>query len=610
MAARPAEASISGSACNPTPACRILFAEASALDNPTMSRLLAETADLLEIDGGDGFRIRSYRRAAEAAEQTTVDLVAAAADTARLLEIPGIGKGMAANLQAIAATGTLPLREELLAKYGSGLLELLKLPGMGPKTVALLWDAAKIAGIDQLAEAIDAGRLAGLPRMGEKQIEKLRKGIEDYRRSAGRFRIDVAEEAAQRIAAYLLAFPGIEKVTPAGSLRRGRETAGDLDLLVTGPACAPEHTAAAVEYVAAYPGIHDMIAKGENKVSFHLSDGLQVDVRLLPSASYGAALQYFTGSKAHNVSLRQRALKMGYTLSEWALARLADDSTVAAATEEEIYAALGMDWMAPELRENLGEIEAAARHEIPRLIEQADLRGDLHMHTNATDGHNTILEMAEAALACGYRYIAITDHSKNLAMTNGLDDKRALEQIERIREVDRQMQGRIRVFTGIEVDILADGALDLDDEVLAQMEIVIASVHTRFEQSREEMTARVLRAIENPYVRILGHPTGRLLLRREPFALDLGAVLRCAGELGVAVEHNAAPERLDLNDRDLRLAKELGCRIVIDSDSHDSRNLGKMDYGIRQLRRAWLGPGDVLNTLGADDFLAALRPRK
>jgi DNA polymerase (family 10) len=579
------------------------------MDNPTMARLLAETADLLEIDGGDGFRIRSYRRAAEAAEQTTVDLMAASAETARLLEIPGIGKGMAANLQAIAATGTLPLRDELLAKYGAGLLELLKLPGMGPKTVALLWDAAKIGSIDQLAEAIEAGRLAGLPRMGEKQIEKLRKGIDDYRRSAGRFRIDVAEEAAQRISAYLLAFDGIEKVTPAGSLRRGRETAGDLDLLVTGPACAPEHTAAAVEYVAAYPGIHDMIARGENKVSFHLSNGLQVDVRLLPSASYGAALQYFTGSKAHNVSLRQRALKMGYTLSEWALARLDDESVVAAATEEEIYAALGMDWMPPELRENLGEIEAAARHALPRLIEKADLRGDVHMHTTATDGHNSIREMAEAALACGFEYIAITDHSKNLAMTNGLDEKRALEHIQRIREVDRQMAGRIRVFTGIEVDILADGALDLEDEVLAQMEVVIASVHTRFEQSREEMTARVLRAIENPYVRILGHPTGRLLLRREPFALDLGAVLRRAAELGVAVEHNAAPERLDLNDRDLRLAKELGCKIVINSDSHDARNLGKMDYGIRQLRRAWLGPEDVLNTLGAVDFLAALRPR-
>jgi DNA polymerase (family 10) len=584
------------------------------MDNPTMARLLSETADLLEIDGGDSFRIRSYRRAAEAAEQTTVDLAVAAADTARLLEIPGIGKGMAANLQSIAETGSLPLRDELLAKYGSSLLELLKLPGMGPKTVALFWSAAQITSIDGLAEAIEAGRLSGLPRMGEKQIEKLRKGIEDYRRSAGRYRIDVAEDAAQRITAYLLAFPGIEKVTPAGSLRRGRETAGDLDLLVTGPACAPDHTAAAVEYVAAYPGIQSIIAKGDNKVSFYLSNSLQansmqVDVRLLPSASYGAALQYFTGSKAHNVSLRQRALKMGYTLSEWALARLDDESVVAAATEEEIYAALGMDWMPPELRENLGEIEAAAHHTLPRLVQQSDIRGDLHMHTNATDGHNSIREMAQAALAVGYKYIAITDHSKNLAMTNGLDEKRALEHIAAIRNVDAEMEGRIRVFTGIEVDILADGVLDLDDEVLAQMEIVIASIHTRFDQSRDEMTQRILRAIENPYVRILGHPTGRLLLRREPFALDLGLILRCAADLGVAVEHNAAPERLDLNDRDLRLAKELGCKIVIDSDSHDARNLGKMEYGLRQLKRAWLGPADVLNTLRPEAFLEALRPR-
>lgn len=574
-----------------------------------MARLLAETADLLEIDGGDSFRIRSYRRAAEAAEQTTVNLTAVAPDTARLLEIPGIGKSMATNLQAIAATGTLPLREELLAKYGSGLLELLKLPGMGPKTVSLLWSAAQIGGIDALAEAIEKGRLVGLPRMGEKQIEKLRKGIEDYRRSAGRYRIDEGEDAARRITSYLLTFPGIEKVIAAGSLRRGRETVGDLDLLVTGAACDPDNTTAVVEFVAAYPGIHDIIAKGENKVSFHLVNGLQVDVRLLPSASYGAALQYFTGSKAHNVALRQRALKMGYTLSEWSLARLDDESVVAAATEEGIYASLGMDWMPPELRENLGEIESAARHALPRLIEARDLRGDLHMHTVATDGRNTIREMADAALACGYEYIAITDHSKNLAMTNGLDEKRALEHIGRIREVDHEMEGRIRVFAGIEVDILADGALDLDDEVLAQMEVVIASVHTRFEQSREEMTARVLRAIENPYVRILGHPTGRLLLRREPFALDLGLVLSRTAQLGVAVEHNAAPERLDLSDRDLRLAKELGCKIVIDTDSHDARNLGKMEYGLRQLRRAWLGPEDVLNTLGSSDLLAALRAR-
>jgi DNA polymerase (family 10) len=581
----------------------------SRADNRMVARLLAETADLLEVDGGDSFRIRSYRRAAEAAEETTVDLAAAADDTARLLEIPGIGKSMAAHLQAIFSTGKLPLREDLLAKYGAGILELLKLPGMGPKTVALVWAAAKISSVDELAEAIAAGRLQGLPRMGAKQIEKLRKGIDGYRRSAGRFRIDLAEDEARRIAAYLLEFEGIEKVTPAGSLRRGRETVGDLDLLATGPACAPEHTAAAVEHVAAYPGIHDLIAKGENKVSFHLEAGLQVDVRLLPAASYGAALQYFTGSKAHNVSLRQRALKMGYTLNEWALARLDGGAPVAEATEEDIYAALDMDWMPPEMRENLGEIEAAARHALPRLVAAEDLRGDVHMHTTASDGRNSIREMAEAALACGYSYIAITDHSSNLAMTGGLDEKRALEQIARIREVDRALEGRIRVFSGIEVDILPDGALDLDEEVLAQMEVVIASVHTRFEQSREEMTERTLRAIENPYVRILGHPTGRLLLRREPFALDMGAVARRAAELGVAMEHNAAPERLDLCDRDLRLAKEMGCRIVISSDSHDARNLGKMGYGVRQLRRAWLTAEDVLNTRSAEGFLAGLRKK-
>ncbi len=590
------------------------------MDNRTFARLLEETADLMEIDGADSFRIRSYRRAAEAAEQTTLDLSAIAGDAARLLEIDGIGKSMAARIQAIAATGTLEQRDELLRKYGAGVLELLKLPGMGPKTVALLWDAGVIASgdsdspssnsIDQLAAAIEAGRLNGLPRMGAKQIEKLRKGIEDYRRSAGRFRIDVADEQARQIAAYLKKFPGIERVTPAGSLRRGRETVGDLDLLATGPACAAGQTGPAVEHVAAYPGLHDMIARGENKVSFHVEQGLQVDVRLLPGESYGAALQYFTGSKAHNVALRQRALKMGLTLSEWALAKLDDESVVvAAATEEEIYAALGMEWMPPEMRENLGEIERSAQHDLPRVIEAADMRGDVHMHTTASDGRSSIREMAGAALECGYQYIAITDHSKNLAMTNGLDEKRALEHIRKIHEVDRAMEGRLRVFAGIEVDILADGALDLADEVLAQMEVVIASVHTRFEQSREEMTARVLRAIENPYTRILGHPTGRLLLRREPFALDTGAVLKRAAELGVAVEHNAAPERLDLCDRDLRLAKELGCKIVINSDSHDARNLGKMGYGVRQLKRAWLTPDDVLNTRDAEGFLARLRAR-
>ncbi|HET6205765.1 MAG TPA: DNA polymerase/3'-5' exonuclease PolX [Terracidiphilus sp.] len=580
------------------------------MDNAAIARILEQTADLLEIDGAERFRVFGYRGAAQAAEQTTVDLAEAAADPARLLAIQGIGKSMAVAIQAIVKTETMPLRDELLAKYGGAdLLELLKLPGMGPKTIALFWSAAKITSIDQLADAIDSGVLAKMPRMGQKQIDKIRKGIDDYRLSSGRFRIDQTTDAARRIELYLLAFSGFEKVIPAGSLRRGRETSGDLDLLVTGPGCAPGNTSAAVEYVSAYPGISDLIARGENKVSFHLADAMQVDVRLLPTESYGAALQYFTGSKAHNVALRQRALKMGYTLSEWSLARLDDDSIVAAATEEEIYAALKMDWIPPELRENLGEIDAAASHSLPRLIEESDLRGDVHMHTDATDGKNSIREMAEAALARGYRYIAITDHSKNLAMTNGMDEKRALEHAGRVRQVDREMEGKIRVFTGIEVDILGDGALDLDDEVLAQLDVVIASVHSRFDQSREEMTARVLRAIENPYVRILGHPTGRQLLRREPFSLDLGEVFRQAARLGVAMEHNAAPARLDLCDRDLRLARELGCKIIINTDAHDTRELSFMAYGIRQLRRAWLSPGDVINTLGADEFLSSLRPR-
>jgi len=587
------------------------------MDNATLAHLLTETGDLLEISGGDPFRIRSYRRAADAAEQSTLDL--ASADTAGLLAVPGIGKGMAANILAAVATGSIPLRDELLARYTPGILDLLKLPGMGPKTVALLWDAAKISGIDQLAEAIDAGRLNGLPRMGEKQIEKLRKGIEDFRKSAGRFRIDEAEDAADRLIVYLKAFDGVERVTPAGSLRRGRETNGDLDLLVTGPACEPGKTSAAVDYVATYPGIRDLIAKGENKVSFYLANSLQVDVRLLPARSYGAALQYFTGSKMHNVVLRQRALKMGYTLSEWALARLGDNSVVAQETEEEIYAVLGLDWIPPELRENLGEIDAAQRDpatghsRLPNLIVQSDIRGDVHMHTHATDGHNSIREMADAALERGYQYIAITDHSKNLAMTNGLDEARALAHVKAIRQVDRDLEaefpGKLRVFPGIEVDILGDGALDLPDEVLAEMDVVIASVHTLLNQPRQEMTERVLRAIENPYVRILGHPTGRLLLRREPFEIDLPTVLKRCAELGVAVEHNAAPERLDLNDRDLRLAKELGCKIVINTDAHDTRHMAKMRFGIRQLRRAWLTASDVLNTLGPKEFLAKLRPR-
>jgi len=583
------------------------------MDNITIARLLDETAALLEIDAADPFRIRSYRRAAEAVEQQTTQLVTLTtpdADPKALLAIAGIGKGMAANIVALVSTGSMPLRDELLQKYKPTMLELLRLPGMGPKTVALLWSSLQIADIDALEAAAKAGDLNKLPRMGEKFTTKLIKGIEDYRRNSSRFRVDQAREQADRISALIREFPGIDEITPAGSLRRGRESVGDLDLLVTGPACEPDVVSAAVDHVASLPLIDKLLAKGQNKVSFTLRSNLQVDVRLLPRASYGAALQYFTGSKMHNVALRQRAIKRGLTLNEYALARLEDNTIVAAATEEAIYRALDLDYIPPELRENSGELDAAANHTLPQLITITDIHGDLHMHTTETDGANTIREMAEAALARGLKYIAITDHSKNLAMTNGLDDARALAHIQRIRQVDSEMGGRIRVLPGIEVDILAEGELDLDDSTLAQMDIVVASVHSRFDQPIEQMTDRILRALENPHTRILGHPTGRKVLKRDPYALHIDTILKRAAELGVAVEHNASPARADLNDLHLRLAKQHGCKITVNTDAHSTDELDQIRYGITQLRRAWLTKEDLINTQPtAEALLSQLRPK-
>jgi DNA polymerase (family 10) len=579
------------------------------MDNISIARLLDETASLLEIDAADPFRIRSYRRAAEAVEQQTTQLSTLADDPKQLLAIPGIGKGMVANIQALLATGTMPLREELLQKYKPTMLELLRLPGMGPKTVALVWSSCQVCDIDGLEAAAKAGQLTKLPRMGEKFVTKLLKGIEDHRKNSSRFRIDKAQYHADTISNLIRGFPGIDEITPAGSLRRGRETVGDLDLLVTGPACEPDVVSAAVEHVAALPLIDKLLAKGQNKVSFTLRNNLQVDVRLLPRSGYGAALQYFTGSKMHNVALRQRAIKRGLTLNEYALLRVEDNEIIAAASEADIYNALDLDYIPPELRENSGELEAAAAHTLPHLITLADIRGDLHMHTEATDGRDTIGQMAEAAMARGLKYIAITDHSKNLAMTNGLDDKRALAHIKAIRKVDAEMKDKIRVLPGIEVDILADGALDLDDSTLAQMDIVVASVHSLFSQPVEEMTARVLRALENPHVRILGHPTGRKVLSREGYAIYIDTILKRAAELGVAVEHNANPARADLSDLNLRIAKQYGCKIVVDTDAHSTEELDQMRYGITQLRRAWLTPSDILNTKPtAELFLKSLRP--
>jgi len=577
------------------------------MDNKAIAGILYETADLLEIDGGDSFRIRSYRNAAEAIEAQTQQIADIIDEPKKVLAIAGIGKGMLTNLQEMFKEGKLSLHAELLKKYHPSMLDLLKIQGLGPKTIALIWSAYHVSDLDGVAKLAKEGKIRELPRMGEKQEQKILKAIEDYRRIAGRFLLDFAEREAQKIIDHLKDFPGVEKITPAGSLRRGRETVGDLDMLVTGKACCdPTALEKLIEHVIKLPGLMEIIARGENKVSFRLRSGMQVDVRLLPPESFGAAMQYFTGSKAHNVALRQRALKMGYTLSEYSLAELDTEKPVAGKTEEEIYAKLKLDYIPPELRENLGEIDAAANHTLPHLITQADIQGDVHMHTVETDGRNSIEEMAVAAKEHGYKYMAITDHSKNLAFANGLDDKRAVEHIKRIRAVSDQL-GDIRILAGIEVDILADGTLDLSDSVLEQMDIVIASVHSAFNQSPAEMTDRLLKAVSNPNTSLLGHPTGRLLLRREAYSFDMDAVLKAAAQKKVAVEMNAYPDRLDLGDRNLRLAKEHGVKIVINTDSHHTSHLDKIRFGILQARRAWLTKEDVLNTLPLSKFSAAMK---
>src|SRR5437660_163342 len=577
------------------------------MDNKAIAGILYETADLLEIDGQDSFRIRSYRNAAEAIEGLPQQISEIISEPKQVLAVPGIGKGMLINLQEMMKEGRLTLHAEFLKQYHPSMLQLLRVQGLGPKTIALIWSAYKVSDLEGVAQLAREGKIRILPRMGEKHEQKLLKAIEDYRRIAGRFLLDVAEKQAEKIAEHLRDYPGVEKATPAGSLRRGRETVGDLDILVTGPACCDDdQRQKLIDHIIKLPGLMEIIARGENKVSFRMRGGMQVDVRFLAPDSFGSALQYFTGSKAHNVALRQRALRMGYTLSEYSLARLDNEKAVAGKTEEDIYAKLKLDYIPPELRENQGEIDAAEKHVLPALIAQTDLRGDVHMHTVETDGRKTIEEMAEAAIERGYKYMAITDHSKNLAFANGLDDKRAVEHIQHIPVADKKIDG-IKIFAGIEVDILADGTLDLSDSVLEQMDLVIASVHSHFNQTPEEMTARLLKAVGNPNVSIIGHPTGRLLLRRDAYGFDLDAVLEAAARHKVAMELNAYPDRLDLCDRHLRQAKQLGVKIVINTDSHHTTHMKKIRFGVLQARRAWLTPTDVLNTLPVEKFAQAMK---
>lgn len=573
------------------------------MENKEIARCLSETADLMEIAGEDSFRIRSYRNGASAVESNPERVAEIVSNPARkVTDIPGIGKGLAAVIAEILERGSCERRDFLLLKYPPAALEFLKIQGLGPKGIALLFEHFKITTIDELEQLCIEQKLRALPRMGAKLEEKVLRSIEQYRRSSGTFLLSFAEQTAREIAAYISELEGVEKITAAGSVRRGRETVGDVDILVTGP----EATSVLDRFVA-FPKVNDILGRGENKASARIGrEGLQVDVRALPRESYGAGLQYFTGSKEHNVALRSRAVRMGFKLSEYGLFRIEDDSLVCSETEEQIYEALGLRWIPPEMRENLGEIERAAEDRLPRLVELSDMRGDLHMHTRETDGRATLEEMAAAAKAHGYGYIAITDHSKALAMSNGLDEARAVAFARQVRELNRQDLG-IRIFSGLECDILRDGAMDLANDALAELDLVIGSVHSHMNLEPAEMTDRLLRAIECPSLKIMGHPTGRLLLQREPFRFDFERVVDAAVRRGVRFEINASPERLDLGPTMLRQAKARGAGFTISTDAHHPKHLLNMRYGVTMARRAWLGPEDILNTLPVEQFAAAIR---
>jgi DNA polymerase (family 10) len=573
------------------------------LENREYARILYETADLMEIAGDDGFRIRSYRNGAAVIEgypERIADILAS--PEAKITSVPGVGKGLAAVLAEIEKRGSCERRDELLLKFPPAALDFLKIQGLGPKSIAVLFEHLAVRTIDELEQACKDQKLRALPRMGAKLEEKVLRGIAQMREHSGRFHLNFADNAANEMMSWLRQVDGLEIVASAGSLRRGKETIGDLDLLVTGP-----NAAAVLDRVAQHPKVNEILGRGVNKTSVRVGrEGLQIDVRALEHQSFGAAMQYFTGSKEHNVALRQRALKMGFTLNEYGLFRLDDNSRVAGETEEGVYEMLGLDWIPPELRENQGEIELAESHRLPKLLEQSDIRGDLHMHTTATDGRATLEEMAESARALGYDYIAITDHSKAQAMNFGLDEKRVVEFAETVRKINERGDLGIRVFAGLECDVLKDGALDLAWDALAALDVVIASVHNNMNLEADAMTDRLLKALECPHVTALGHPTGRLLLHREPFPFDFDQVADEAVRRGVALEVNSSPERLDLSATHVRAAKAKGAKFIVSTDAHHPKHLHNMRYGILTARRGGLMAEDVLNTYAAERFAQSL----
>jgi len=585
------------------------------MENLDVARTLTTLADLLEIQGASPFRIRAYRNAVNTINSLSRSLASMIDAGEDLTELPGVGKSVAQNISELIESGRSSRLEEVSAEIPITLVDLVRLDGVGPKKAKKLFDELDVRTVDDLEAQLDTGTVEALAGFGEKSVEKIRRSIEDFRKHTGRFQIHEVEKLIAGILEHVKQAPGVEDVQIAGSLRRRKETIGDVDIL----ARFEGDGSAVVDHFVGYSGVERVEGAGPTKGSVVLHSGLQVDLRVIPGRSYGAALQYFTGSKEHNVTLRTRAVRQGLRVNEWGVFRIPEDADpdtigkedgerLAGDTEESVYRVLGLPWVPPVLREDRGEVKAALDDDLPTLVTLEDIRGDLQMHSTWSDGKVSLEEMAIACRDLGYEYLAVTDHSQVMAMVGGLTPERARAQWLEVDEVRERVDG-IRLLRSAEIDILQDGTLDMPDDILEELDVVVISVHSFMDQDKRTMTERVLTAMRHPTVDILAHPTGRIINRREPFQLDVERVLEAAAELGVAVELNANPNRLDLNDVHVSRARELGVPVVISTDAHSPQGLFDMRFGVDQARRGWLEAGDVLNTKTAEEFMAWLGRR-
>lgn len=567
--------------------------------NLAIASILEEIGDRLAIQGANPFRIRAYRNAARMLQELRDDVKQKIARGDDLTELPGIGPDLAGKISEIALTGKSAFLESLRRAMPPAVTELLKVPGLGPKRVAALWHDLDVQTPEQVLRAARDGRIRALTGFGEKTERNIEHAVAAHLSKEHRTKLAVAAQYADALVSYLQGISGVERVVVAGSYRRMRETVGDIDILV-----GTRGTTRAAERFARHPEVAEVIAQGKTRASVRLRSGLQVDLRVVPAHILGAALVYFTGSKAHNIALRRLAQERGLKISEYGVFKGA--TRIAGDTEESVYRAVGLPLIAPELREDHGEIEAARAGRLPELVEYSALRGDLHTHTKATDGRNTLEEMAAFAQSLGFEYLANTEHSRRQAMSHGLDPDRLLRQIDAIDRLNDKLDG-IRVLKGIEVDILDDGSLDLPDTVLARLDLVVAAIHSRFNLSRAQQTQRVLRAFDNPHVTLLAHPSGRLIGEREPYDVDMLQIIRKAKAKKVYLEVNAHPERLDLIDTHCRMAKDEGVLIAINSDAHGTQEFANLRFGVGQARRGWVTRNDVLNTRSLRDLMPLLR---